>query len=411
MPTEVKMPQLGESTYEATIGKWLKKPGDQIQRFEPLVELITDKVNVEMPSPVGGKLLEIVAEEGQTLPTGAVIALVETAEPAQAPTAAAGTDGEEPQARQEVSAVGKAAEAAPRRAGGLRLSPLVSRLADEHGIHPEELARIEGTGAGGRITKNDVLRYLERRGAAAAPAAPPKPPEVRAASGDRVIPLDAVRRAIADRMARAKREIPHAYGVVEADVTELTRWYEANRDAFLAHNGVRLTYTALFVRAVVEGLKAFPIVNAQWSEQGIVQKGAMNIGVAVSFEDALVVPVIHHAEEKSLVGVARELDAIVRRTREGKLALDDVQGGTFTITNPGVFGSILSMPIINYPQAAILATDAIVKRPVVRDDAIAIRAIMHLGLSFDHRVFDGAVAVGFLNKVKECLEAVDPVTR
>lgn len=407
MPTEVRMPQLGESTYEATIGKWLKKPGDEIERFEPLVELITDKVNVEMPSPVGGQLLKIVAEEGQTLPTGAVIALVETADGAEAsarespaPTEAAPTDGE----RAPVHA-----EGGPRRKGGLRLSPLVSRLVDEHDIRPEELEYLEGTGAGGRITKNDVLKYLQRRRAAPAPTAP-RPPEVRPAPGDRVIPLDAVRKAIADRLARSKREIPHAYGIVEADVTDLVRWYEANREAFQQKNGVRLTYTAFFVRAVVEALQAFPIVNSQWSEPGIVQKAAMNIGVAVSLEDALVVPVIHKAEEKSLVGIARDLDAVVRRAREGKLTLDDIQGGTFTITNPGVLGSILSMPIINYPQAAILATDAIVKRAVVRDDAIAIRAMMHLGLSFDHRVFDGAVAVRFLNKVKECLEVVKPVT-
>jgi 2-oxoisovalerate dehydrogenase E2 component (dihydrolipoyl transacylase) len=411
MPTEVKMPQLGESTYEATIGKWLKKPGDEIERFEPLVELITDKVNVEMPSPIGGTLLKIVAAEGQTLPTGAVIALVETAQATaaerEAPAVTAPTDGERAPSGAEVPAVGLA-EAAPRRGVGLRLSPLVSRLVDEHGIRPEELEQIEGTGAGGRITKNDLLKYLERR--KAAPAAP-KAPEVRPAAGDRLIALDAVRKAIADRMTRSKREIPHAYGIVEADVTELVRWYEANREPFLQQNSVRLTYTAFFVRAVVEAIKAFPAVNSQWSEQGIVQKAAMNIGVAVSLEDALVVPVIHNAEEKSVVGIARELDAVVRRAREGKLTLDDIQGGTFTITNPGVFGSILSMPIINHPQAAILATDAIVKKPVVRQDAIAIRAIMHLGLSFDHRVFDGAVAVRFLNKVKDCLEAVEPVTR
>ncbi len=393
MLTDVLLPQLGESTYEATIGRWLKSPGDRVQRFEPLVELITDKVNVEMPSPVAGRLVEIVAQEGQTLPVGSVIARVEE-EGAQA--AAPGPE-EAPAAREERAAAG-------------RLSPLVSRLVQEHGITPEELAQIRGTGTGGRITKQDVLSYLERRAKAPAPEAAPPPVEAPA-EGEQRVPLSPVRRAIAERLSRAKREVPHAYGVVEADVTDLVRWYEAHREGFQRQHGVRLTYTALFARAAVEALRAFPVVNAQWAEDAIVLKPHINLGVAVSVEEGLVVPVLHRAEEKSLVGIARELEDLTRRAREGRLTLEDVQGGTFTLTNPGVFGSIWSLPIVNYPQAAILATDAIVKRPVVRDDAIAIRAVMHLGLSFDHRVFDGAVAVQFLNHVKASLEAVDPVIR
>jgi 2-oxoisovalerate dehydrogenase E2 component (dihydrolipoyl transacylase) len=389
MATDVRLPQLGESTYEATIGRWLKSPGDRVERFEPLVELITDKVNVEMPSPVAGRLVEILAQEGQTLPVGSVIARVE--EGAEKPAE------EERPAAEERPAVG-------------RLSPLVSRLVQEHGITPEELGQIRGTGAGGRITKQDVLAFLERRRASAAsPAAPPA--EVAAAVEERRLPLSPVRRAIAERLSRAKREIPHAYGVVEADVTELVRWYEAHREAFQRQHGVRLTYTALFARAAVEALRAFPVVNARWAEDAIVLQPHVNLGIAVSVEDGLVVPVIHRAEEKSLVGIARELEDLTRRAREGRLGLEDVQGGTFTLTNPGVFGSIWSLPIVNYPQAAILATDAIVRRPVVREDAIAIRSVMHLGLSFDHRVFDGAVAVQFLNHVKASLEAVEPVTR
>ncbi len=389
MATDVRLPQLGESTYEATIGRWLKSPGDRVERFEPLVELITDKVNVEMPSPVAGRLVEILAQEGQTLPVGSVIARVE--------------EGAEKPAEEE-------RPAAEERPAGGRLSPLVSRLVQEHGITPEELGQIRGTGAGGRITKQDVLAFLERRRASAAsPAAPPA--EVAAAVEERRLPLSPVRRAIAERLSRAKREIPHAYGVVEADVTELVRWYEAHREAFQRQHGVRLTYTALFARAAVEALRAFPVVNARWAEDAIVLQPHVNLGIAVSVEDGLVVPVIHRAEEKSLVGIARELEDLTRRAREGKLGLEDVQGGTFTLTNPGVFGSIWSLPIVNYPQAAILATDAIVRRPVVREDAIAIRSVMHLGLSFDHRVFDGAVAVQFLNHVKASLEAVEPVTR
>jgi pyruvate/2-oxoglutarate dehydrogenase complex dihydrolipoamide acyltransferase (E2) component len=406
MPVEVKLPQLGETTYEATVGRWLKQPGERVERFEPLVEIITDKVNVEMPSPESGTLLEILVPEGKTVSTGTTIALLETEKPAP-------ERGAEP-ARPSPTAAAPPAEG-PR---GLRLSPLVARLAREHGIPLAELERIPGSGAGGRITKQDLLRYIEQQKAAAPAAPPPEAPpreappvELRVAAGDQLITLDPIRRAIAERMSRSKREIPHAYGVVEADVTDLVRYYEANREAFERRHGVRLTYTAFFVRAAVEALRAYPIVNAQWTEEGILMKGSIHIGVAVAAPQGLVVPVIHHAEEKSLVGIARELDRLVSRAREGQLTLEDVQGGTFTVTNPGVFGSIWSMPIINHPQAAILATDAIVKRPVVREDAIAIRSVMHLGLAFDHRVFDGAVAVQFLNKVKECLEAVDPVTR
>lgn len=392
MATDVRLPQLGESTYEATIGRWLKSPGDRVERFEPLVELITDKVNVEMPSPVAGRLIEIVAQEGQTLPVGSVIARVE-------------------EEGMRAEAQPAAAPAAPPPAVS-RLSPLVSRLAQEHGISTEELAQIRGTGTGGRITKQDLLSYLElrRKPAASTAEAPAAKPEL-AAPDEQRIPLSPIRKAIAERLSRAKREVPHAYGVVEADVTDLVRWYESHRETFQRQHGVRLTYTALFARGAVEALRAFPVVNAQWAEDAIVLKRHVNLGVAVSVEEGLLVPVIHRAEEKSLVGIARELEELTRRARDGKLTLEDVQGGTFTLTNPGVFGSLWSLPIVNYPQAAILATDAIVKRPVVRDDAIAIRAVVHLTLSFDHRVFDGAVAVQFLNHVKASLEVVDPVTR
>ncbi len=381
MPVEVRVPQLGETVYEATVGRWLKRPGEHVARFEPLVELITDKVNVEMPSPVSGQLVEILVPEGQTVPTGTPIALVETEETPEA--------------------------AEPEERPGLRLSPLVARLAREHGIPLEELERIPGTGAGGRLTKHDLLRYLEQRRAASAP----QPVPVAAEREDRLIPVDPVRRAIAERLSRSVREIPHAYALVEADVTDLVRYHERNREAFERQYGVRLTYTAYFVRAAVEALRAYPLVNAQWTEEGILVRGRVHIGVAVSTERGLVVPVIRDADEKSLVGIARDLDRLVRRAREGQLTLEEVQGGTFTLTNPGVFGSIWSMPIIYPPQAAILATDAIVPRPVVRHEGIAIRSVMHLGLAFDHRIFDGALAVQFLNKVKECLEAVEPVTR
>ncbi len=216
--------------------------------------------------------------------------------------------------------------------------------------------------------------------------------------------LTPLRRTIAQRMAQSKREIPHAYGVIEVDMTEVVRWREIHKEEWRRRNGVNLTYTAFFVRATASALRAFPIVNSHWTDEGILFRARLNIGIGVALEDGLTVPVIKDVDQKSLVGVARELEDLGRRARDNTLTLEDVQGGTFTITNPGVFGSIWSMPIILPGQAAILATDAIVKRPVVRDDAIAIRSILHLGLSFDHRIFDGAVADQFLNHIKARLE-------
>ena len=440
MPVEITLPQLGESTFEGTIGRWLKQPGDRVERFEPLVEIITDKVNVEMPSPYGGVLKEILVAEGETRRVGTPIALLEV-EAAEGAAVAAG-EGRAP-APPGASAVPPAPEAPeapsppaappPPRQAGVRLSPLVRRLAEEHNIPLAEVEQLRGSGAGGRVTKEDLQRYVAQRQALAAgiapaaaappaeplaapPAAPaPAPP---AAPGDQLLKLSPLRRTIAQRMAQSKREIPHAYGVIEVDMTEVVRWREAYKDEWRARHGVGLTYTAFFVRAAAEALRAFPIVNSTWTDEGILIRGRVNIGVGVALEDGLIVPVIKDADRKSLLGLARDLEDISRRAREGKLTLEDVEGGTFTVTNPGIFGSIWSMPIILPGQAAILATDAIVKRPVVVPavsgrspgesrkpaDAIAIRAIMHLGLSFDHRVFDGAVADRFLNHIKNRLE-------
>ncbi len=411
MGVEVKLPQLGESTFEGTIGKWLKKPGDRVERFEPLVEIITDKVNVEMPSPVGGVLTKILVPEDQTVPTGTPIALMETTDAVAAPETvkeptAVATAERPGLAREERAAI---AEEHPR------LSPLVRKLAEEHGLTLEDVARLPGSGAGGRVTKEDLLTYLASRRAAPAavpprpaapapPAAPVSSPAPVRHAGDQLITLTPLRRSIAQRMARSKREIPHAYGVIEVDMTSLVRWREAHKEVWRAREGVNITYTAFFVRAAVEALKAFPIVNASWSEDGIILRKAINIGIGIALEDGLIVAVIKNADQKSLVGIARELDALGKKAREGKLALEDVQGGTFTITNPGVFGSSWSMPIIVPGQAAILATDAVVKRPVVRGDAIVIREIMHLGLSFDHRILDGAVADQFLHRIRQTLE-------
>ncbi len=408
MATAVQMPQLGESTYEGTIGKWLKQPGDKVDRFEPLVEIITDKVNVEMPSPFGGTLTKVLVTEGTTVAVGTPIALMETSD------AAPSGDGEGTRAVAQPQKIEtRVAAAATGTAGtkeeGPRLSPVVRKLAEEHGLPLSEIAQIQGSGTGGRVTKEDVLKYVEtRRAAPAARAAAPAParPAPAPAAGDQLIKLTPLRRSIAQRMAQSKREIPHAYGVIEVDMTTLVRWREAHKDQWRAREGVNITYTAFFVKAAVEALKAFPAVNASWSEEGIILRKAINLGLGIALEDGLIVAVIKQADQKSLVGIARDLEVLGKKARDGKLTLDDVQGGTFTITNPGVFGSIWSMPIILPGQAAILATDAIVKRPAVRGDAIVIRDIMHLGLSFDHRIFDGAVADRFLHRIREKLESV-----
>ncbi len=406
MPVEVTLPQLGESTYEGTIGKWLKQPGDRVERFEPLVEIITDKVNVEMPSPYGGVLKEILVPEGETKNVGTPIAIMEV-EGAEAAAPAAPTA---PAAPRAPTPDGK--KPAPEAGERVRLSPLVRRLAEEHHVPLEEVERLEGSGAGGRVTKEDLLQYLESRptaqpAAAAIPAAraAPAAPKAHPEAGDRLLKLTPLRRTIAQRMAQSKREIPHAYGVIEVDVTELVRWREANKEEWRRRNGSNITYTAFFVRAAAAALRAFPIVNSTWTEEGILQRGAVHIGIGVALEDGLTVPVIREADKMNLARLAQALEDLGRRARDNTLTLDDVQAGTFTITNPGVFGSIWSMPIILPGQAAILATDAIVKRPVVRDDAVAIRSVMHLGLSFDHRVFDGAVADQFLNHIKATLES------
>ena len=429
MPTEIKMPQLGESVHEGTIGKWLKQPGAAVAKYEPLVEVITDKVNVEMPSPFAGVLRRILVEEGATVVVGTPIAVIEeagaSAEGAAAPAAASGAG---PRTAAPPSAPAPAATAdgarrpapAPPGAGTqtLRLTPLVRRLAEEHQLSSEELASIRGSGEGGRITKDDVLRYLETRSPAGRPAAASASRPAAAATaqapaalaaGDQLHRLSPLRRTIAERMAQSKREIPHAYGTIEVDLTALVRHREANKATWQARDGVNVSITAFLVRAATRALRAFPMVNATFTPEGILYKQAIHFGVGTAIPDGLIVPVIKHADQKSVVGLAKELGELATRARAGKLTLDDVSGGTFTLTNPGVFGSITSLPIINYPQAAILASDAIVRRPVVVGEGIAIRDVMHLGLAFDHRVFDGAVAMQFLTHIRQQLEGFAPV--
>jgi 2-oxoisovalerate dehydrogenase E2 component (dihydrolipoyl transacylase) len=448
MSTEIKMPQLGESVHEGTIGKWLKQAGDSVAKYEPLVEVITDKVNVEMPSPVAGVLRQVLVEEGATVVVGTPIALIEEragaaaqaapTAPASGATARRDAAGPEPRGTAAPVAPTPPSPAVPAASGDgerrrapatagagpqpARLTPLVRRLAEENRLTPEELASIPGSGEGGRITRDDVLRYLEVRGAA--PAAPPRataasrpgpaqaapgaPPAAGPAAGDQLHRLSALRRTIAERLAQSKREIPHAYGTVEVDLSAIVRHREAHKAAWQAREGVNISITAFLVRAATRALRAYPMVNATFTAEGVLHKGAIHFGIGVAIPDGLIVPVIKHADQKSVTGLAREIIDLSVRARDGKLTLDDVSGGTFTLTNPGVFGSITSMPIINYPQAAILAADAIVRRPVVVGEGIAIREIMNLGLAFDHRAFDGAVAVRFLNHIKAQLEGFTP---
>ena len=394
----VKMPQLGESITEGTISKWLKQPGDQVKKYEGLVEVITDKVNAEVPAPLAGVLKEIKVKEGTTVTVGTEIAVIEeTATPS--PTLP--TRGREPEAA-------TASEGEART----RLSPAVRALIEEHRISDAELARIQGSGIGGRISKKDVEDFVARRAQPVAAdgeqrqgAVAPTPTLPQEGKEPKVVPLSPMRRSIASNMAKSKQTIPHAWTVAEVDMTNVVRFRQQVKDSFRQREGVELTFVPIIVKAVVEGLKAVPILNASWSDNGVVMHGEINIGVAVSVDDGLIVPVVHQADRLSIAGLAKAIDDLARRARANKLTIPDVQAATFTVNNPGTFGTILSYSIIAPPQAGILAMDAIVKRPVVTDgDAIAIRSMMNLCLSFDHRVLDGVSAARFLQGVRHWLE-------
>ena len=456
---------------EGTIGKWLKQPGDSVRRFEPLVEVVTDKVTMEVPSPVEGELLRVLAEEGETLPMGAPIA--EVGDPGEVPSASAPppaaatppgpapappppvgttgyllrdvtpvgpTGGAAVEAAEPMVGVGAqppvsttpahASPVAPPaqavqepppsspRVGGPRLSPAVRRLAREHSV---DLARVQGTGMGGRITRDDVLRYLaEPQPAPAAPipaTAPataqtaPVPAAAPVAEGpdEERMTITPVRRMIAEAMVRSVSEIPHAWSVKEVDVTGLVALRQAVRPDFERREGVSLTFMPFVVRAVVEALRRVPTMNATWAGDSIILKRRIHLGLAVAAPSGLIVPVIHNADRLTISGLAHAVQDITERARTNRLAIDDVQGGTFTLNNTGALGgSVVSGPIINHPQAGIMTTETIEKRPVVRDDAIAIRSMMNICLAFDHRINDGAEASGFLEAVKERLESYGP---
>jgi 2-oxoisovalerate dehydrogenase E2 component (dihydrolipoyl transacylase) len=409
--TSVKMPQLGESITEGTISKWLKKPGDQVKKYEGLVEIITDKVNAEVPAPLSGVLKEIKVKEGATVTVGTEIAVIEESVPATASAEKAQPAPETPVAAPTApSPLAGEGQGGGSAEGRTRLSPAVRALIDEHRISDAEIARIEGSGIGGRISKKDIEDYVAKRTQPAAAngerqQAAPSPATAPAPTPGTTVPLSPMRRAIAANMLKSKQTIPHAWTVAEVDMTNVVRFRQKVKDSFKQREGIDLTFVPIIVKAVVESLKAVPVLNASWSDDGVVLHKDINVGVAVSVDDGLIVPVIHQADRLSIAGLAKATDDLAKRARAGKLGIPDVQGATFTVNNPGTFGTILSYSIIAPPQAGILAMDAIVKRPVVVEgDAIAVRSMMNLCLSFDHRVLDGVSAARFLQGVRRWLE-------
>lgn len=422
MPTNVIMPQMGESIAEGTVTKWLKKIGERVERDEPLLEISTDKVDAEIPSPASGILAKIMVKENETVEVNTVLGLID-GEGAAAETPAPEQPAEaKPSAPSAVTPTAAppapAAAGAPLRAEAqkVRSSPLVRRIAREHNI---DLSVVKGTGQGGRVSKKDILAYMAQVSAAGAAAAPkpasapasPAPPaaapEIAFTGPTHVVPMTPMRRQIAEHMSASRKTAAHVTTVFEVEMTRVTDLTEKSADEFERRNGLKLTYTPFFVRASVEALKAFPVVNSSVEGTNIIFKRDINVGVAVALETGLIVPVIKHTNETNFLGIARAVRDLADRARTKRLSVDDVHDGTFTITNPGVFGSLLGTPIIVQPQVAILGVGAIKKRPVVRNDAIAIRSMVYLVLSFDHRVIDGAVGDQFMGRIKATLENWD----
>ncbi|MGM9932167.1 dihydrolipoamide acetyltransferase family protein [Pradoshia sp.] len=415
---KMKMPQLGESVTEGTISNWLVKPGDHVEKYDPIAEVMTDKVNAEVPSSFTGTIKELLIEEGETVPVGELICSIEIE------TEGTGTDTEDKPETAPVKVENQEGKGTPSEAKP-RFSPAVLRLSEEHNI---DLKTLTGTGAGGRITRKDVLNAVENGVSRKISAEPETKAEVSApkeqeretaqrketiqtAANDTIIPVTGVRKAIAKNMTRTKQEIPHAWTMVEADVTGLVSARDALKKAFKEGEGYNLTYFAFFVKAVAQALKEFPEMNSMWDGDRIIHKKDINLSIAVATDDALYVPVIKHADEKTIKGIAREIHELAGKVRSGKLSVNDMQGGTFTVNNTGSFGSIQSMGIINYPQAAILQVESIVKRPVVMEgNMIAIRDMVNLCLSIDHRMLDGLVAGRFLARIKEILEGTSEKT-
>jgi pyruvate dehydrogenase E2 component (dihydrolipoamide acetyltransferase) len=462
MPTDVVMPQMGESIFEGTITKWLKQPGEKVQRDEPLFEISTDKVDAEIPAPASGTLQDIKVQAGATVQVNTIVGTIAAeGEPAAAPAPAPAkpatggdgsgaaqteaarmakdippdlsTDEKDGLERQQQGSVLEYPEAGERER--VRSSPLVRKIAKENNV---DLAQVPGTGLGGRITKEDIEAFIAKHAAATAPpAAPPKPPvpsyapaavsapaepaappapavtgplsPVGAVTPGEIVPMSVMRKRIAEHMVLSKRTSAHVHGVFEVDVTRIVKLRERMRAKFEQATGNKLTFTPFFARAVVHGIRKWPIINSSVEGDNIHYHPHINLGIAVALDWGLIVPVVKNAEERSFVGLQRAITDLGERARSKKLKPDEVQGGTFTITNPGIFGAKFGMPIINQPQVAIMGVGGIEKKPVVvtdkdGNDSIAIRSMMHLSIGYDHRVIDGAVADQFMAEVKKFLE-------
>ncbi|QFF99387.1 2-oxo acid dehydrogenase subunit E2 [Psychrobacillus glaciei] len=422
---QIKMPQLGESVTEGTIEKWLVKPGDHVNKYDALAEVNTDKVTAEVPSSFTGVIKELLANEGDTLAVGEIVCTIETEGGATEVVVAAAPEQPSAETVKPTEIQKHAAPIQREKGAKARYSPAVLKLSQEHGI---DLTLVNGTGNEGRITRKDLLKIIESgeipvaapaetiaakapvasQTSAAAPAPKAAPPvNVPVAVGDIEIPVTGIRKAIAANMLRSKHEAPHAWTMIEVDVTSLVQYRDSIKNEFKQKEGFNVTYFAFFVKAVSQALKEFPMMNSMWAGDKIVQKKDINISIAVATEDALFVPVIKNADEKTIKGIAREVNELAAKVRSGKLKSDEMQGGTFTVNNTGSFGSVQSMGIINYPQAAILQVESIVKRPVIMDGGmIAARDMVNLCLSLDHRVLDGLVCGRFLARVKEILENI-----
>ena len=402
--TTLKMPQLGESVTEGTVDRWLKQEGDMVRLDEPIVEVVTDKVNAEIPSPFEGRLVRINVAAGETVAIGTALAELEVegtadaAEPAKPET----DNRDEPAPSAPAP---RAQSSAASSTEGDRVSPAVRRLLEDNGL---ELSQVTGTGGGGRVQRDDVIAYLaEHRTPAPAkgqPAAPPSDPR------DELVRISTVRRQIAEHMVRSVSTSPHAWALREVDVTNLVEYRAAQKAQFEARHGFPLSYVPFFIQIVCDALMKNPYLNSTWTEEGIILKPYVNMGIAVALPDSLIVPVIKDADQMGFIDLAHSLNDLATRARNKTLRPEDVRGGTFTLNNTGALGSVAGQSIINQPQAAILSTESIRKRPVAIDEAVAIRPMMNLTMSFDHRIIDGLAASKFLNAVQSGIEDWTPAS-
>jgi 2-oxoglutarate dehydrogenase E2 component (dihydrolipoamide succinyltransferase) len=432
---DVVMPQLGESLTEGTIIKWHKKPGDKVKKDETLLEISTDKVDSEIPSPVSGIVMKLLFEEQKTVPVRTVIAEIDTDETVQVSAEAAKgpapAEPAKPTAPPGKQAPPVAAEQSPRPSSGRFYSPLVLNIAREEGISMGELEHVPGTGEGGRVSKKDILAYVDgRKKGAPIPQAPPSAaipggpaaPRIETLlkhidSGElakkypppqyEILQMSNVLQKMSEHMVKSVQTSPHVQAVHECDMTKVDRIRRRHAEAFEKREGFKLTFMPFICDAVVKALKQFPLVNSSVEGDKIILKHVINLGIAVASENGLIVPVVKNAEEKNFVGLARSVNDLATRTRSKRLTPADIEGGTFTVTNYGVFGTMVGIPIINQPQVAILGIGAAKKRPVVINDAIAIRSIAYLTLSFDHRIIDGALGGSFLESIVKLLETFD----